>query len=194
MLIDIFVKVIIGLCGLANLLLAFYVYRKNTKDRVNINFFYFGATTALWCFTNLASMMLRDLFWLRATYSVSCILALTGVFFTYALANKEMKKWLAVSLSAISIAFFIAILFTPLLIESITSFTDFGFETVTGPLIHFWEFYFFAMVVVIVYVPLRALKKSGRTKKKTNLIFSYWRNNLCRLGDICNNNSSAFRY
>ena len=179
--IDILVKIIVALCGLANLLLAFYVYRKNIKDRVNVSFFYFGSATALWCFTNFASMMLKDLFWLRSTYAVSCILALAGVFFTYALSNKKLSKFLTIFLSVITAVFFLLNLLTPLSIESITSFTGFGFETVTGPLIHFWEFYFFSMVLIIVCIPLSVINKVDEQRKRQILyflagetIFAFW--------------------
>ena len=180
MVIDIFVKTIIALCGLANLLLAFYVYRKNTKDRLNINFFYFGSMTSLWCFVNFASMMLHDLFWLRSTYAISCSLALTGVLFTYALADKQINKWFKIFLYSLTAFFFISS-FTPLSVESIMSYTGFGLEIITGPLFIPWEIFFTAMVLIIVYIPLSVLKKVDEQRKRQityflagESIFAFW--------------------
>ena len=74
MLQDIIVKIVVIFSGLANLFLAIYVYKKNTKDNVNKNFLYFGLAIFLWCFVNFIMLFEQNIFWFKITYSVGTIL------------------------------------------------------------------------------------------------------------------------
>jgi PAS domain S-box-containing protein len=168
---DTLVKIIIAICGLANLFLAVYVYFKNPKEKINIFFFYFVLTVSLWCFTNLVSVMVQNLFWLRATYAVACILVLTGVFFAFVLSNKGISKRFAVFLSIVSVIFFLLNLFTPLLIKSIVSFNNPGFQIISGPILYYWETYFFILVLIIVYIPFSVLQRVDEKRKRQILFF-----------------------
>ena len=154
------------LSGLANMALAVYVYRKNPRERINKNFFYFGFAIFLWCLTKFISMLYKNLFWLEINYSSGSILELAGIYFSYALIDKKINKWVGVLLYVICAGFIATTISTNLFIKNLISFSDLGFKVDYGPLFYVWAIYTFLIVSVIVYVPFSFIKKADERRKK----------------------------
>jgi len=178
---DLIVKIIVISSGFANLFLAVYVYTRNPKARLNKNFLYLGFAIFLWCVINFISLLAKDLFWIRVTYSMGNVVALAGVFFSYALSDKKINKWLGIFLSATCAIFFVICIYTPLLFKSLVSFTDLGFVTTAGQLFYVWGSYLFLLVFIVLYVPLSIIKKVDDQKRNQILyylagvaIFAIW--------------------
>lgn len=171
MLLTTVIKIVVLLSGLGNLTLATYVYLKDKNSRINKTFFYFGITTFLWCMVNVVFLFYRDIFWLRMTYSVGSVFTLFGMLFTYPLSNEKINKWFRFVLFLFCGAFFFVILFTPLVLTSISSYTQIGFTIDYGPLFYAWAAYFVSMTIMAIYVPFHALKKVDPQRR--NQIFYY---------------------
>ncbi len=159
------------LSGIANLFLAVYVFYKNPKSRINRNFLFFGLSIFFWCVVNFVFLLVKDLFWLRATYALSFVLALTGTFFSYALSDKKINKWLAFFLSTVCITLFVTALCTPLVLKNIVSVTTFGAEVIFGSFLYFWVIYIFYTVGSMIYVPLSVIKKTDSQKRSQILYY-----------------------
>jgi len=168
---DIFIIAAVVLSGLANLFLAAYVYSKNPKEKVNKFFFYFGFTIFLWCLTNFISLLVKDIFWIRATYSVSTTIVLSGIFFAYAFSDKVINRLFKIFLSVASILIFIACVTTPFLIESITSYTNFGYVATPGILFPIFGAYLVIFSAMIIGLPLSVLNKVDGERKNQILYY-----------------------
>ena len=162
---------IITLSGSANLFLAVYAYAKNPKERINRDFFYFGLLVSLWCFTNVIDLIIRNLFWLRATVAIGFFIPLGGIFFAHALVGKTMNKLIKILLIVLGIIVFLTNLFTPLLIESLISFTDFGFEVVFGPLLGIWSALEISFILASFYIPLSFIRTTDEQQKRRIFFF-----------------------
>jgi len=163
---NIIIIFIITLSGLANLFLAVYAYRKNPRERVNRDFFFFGILLCLWCFTNVIDLTIRNIFWLRATAAVGFFVPLGGIFLAYALAGKKMNRLIKILLLFLSAVIFLTNLLTPLLIESVISFTDFGYKVIFGPLLGIWALLEVSTILIALYIPVHFLKSADTQRKK----------------------------
>ncbi len=171
MLQDTIVKVVVIFSGLANLFLAIYVYKKNSKDNINKNFLYFGLAIFLWCLVNFIMLFEKNIFWFRVTYSIGTIVTLTGLYFTLALCNTKINKWLQIFLSLVCSVFFVLIIFTPLLFENLVSFTSTAIAPVSGPLFYIWTAYMVFLIGTTLSVPFIFIKKVDEERKKQILYF-----------------------
>ena len=168
---DIVVKIVVCFAGLANLFLAIYVYKKNSKDNINKNFLYFGLAIFLWCLVNFIMLFEKNIFWFRVTYSIGTIVTLTGLYFTLALCNTKINKWLQIFLSLVCSVFFVLIIFTPLLFENLVSFTSTAIAPVSGPLFFIWAGYMVFLIGTALSIPFLVINKVDAERKKQILYF-----------------------
>jgi len=168
---DIVVKIVVCFAGLANLFLAIYVYKKNSKDSINKNFLYFGLAIFLWCLVNFIMLFEKNIFWFRVTYSIGTIVTLTGLYFTLALCNTKINKWLQIFLSLVCSVFFVLIIFTPLLFENLVSFTSTAIAPVSGPLFFIWAGYMVFLIGTALSIPFLVINKVDAERKKQILYF-----------------------
>lgn len=168
---NLIVTILVLLSGVANLFLAFYVYRKNPEARVNKNFGYFGFTVFLWCIANFAYLVVQNLLWMRIIHATAIIMPVANIFFVCALVDKEINKQIRIFLLALGTALFSVSLFTPLFIKSITALSDVNSGINFGPLFSIYGASMILMTLVGLYIPLDAIRKVSGQKRNQILYF-----------------------
>jgi PAS domain S-box-containing protein len=163
--------IITFLSGLANLVLAIYVFKKDPKARLNKNFFYLGLAVLLWHITKFTALVVKDPFWVEITYATGSLLPVAGIFFTYALADKKLDRFFAILLLAFSCVLFFVFSFSSLFIQNIKSFSELGFKVEYGPLFSAWGFYIILLTLSAFYIPISVIKQVSTQRKKQILYF-----------------------
>ena len=167
---NIIIVSIVALTAAANLFLAVYVYQKNPKERVNKTFLYFGLTIFVWCLSNFFSMIIRNLFWIRATYAVGSMGAIAGIFLTSAISDRKISKWIKIFLFTIAAAIFTVVLFTPLILKDAVSFLN--LDLVIGPFYAPWAVLMIFLISACIYIPFSSIRKVNEQRKRQILYFA----------------------
>ncbi|MCX6718028.1 MAG: hypothetical protein NTY81_00290, partial [Candidatus Staskawiczbacteria bacterium] len=168
---DLIIATITLLSGLANLVLAVYVYAKNPKSRLNKNFFYFGLAIFLWCLAKSVSLATQNLLWIRISYSIGAMVPLTGVFFAYALADRKTSRHVKMFVFSAFVLIFATTLFTPFTISNLLAYSNSSHKINFGPLFILWASYIISLTSLAIYIPINAIKKVSGQRKKQIIYF-----------------------
>ena len=164
--IELFTIISVALATIANLFLAIYVYKTKPTERLNKTFLFFGLTIFLWCLTNLLALVDKSLIWIKLNYAIGAVTPISSIFFTSALSNVNIKKWLKRLLIILMIGVFSITLFTPLIVQQLSTATDFGSDADLGPLYDVWGVYMIAVIFIALYIPISRMRKVDEQRKK----------------------------
>ena len=155
--------------ALCNLSLAFFVYFKDKKNIVNINYFFSNLSIALWAFGFAMAITAPDktmgLFWIRFLNVGAILIPLFFLHFVFSLLKiYRQKKALVISTYIISFFFFI-LNFTPLYTQDVVPKMIFKSWAVPGPLYPLFAIMFFSYFAYASYTLFKGLQNSSAAEK-----------------------------
>jgi len=155
--------------AICNLSLAFFVYFKDKKNSVNINYFLLNTSVALWAFGFAMAITASDktmgLFWIRFLNVGAILIPLFFLHFIFSLLKiYRQKKALVISTYIISF-FFLILNFTPLFTQDVVPKMIFKSWAVPGPLYPLFIIMFFSYIAYASYTLFKGLQHSSAAEK-----------------------------
>ena len=155
--------------AICNLSLAFFVYFKDKKNSVNINYFLLNTSVALWAFGFAMAITASDktmgLFWIRFLNVGAILIPLFFLHFIFSLLKiYRQKKALVISTYIISF-FFLILNFTPLFTQGVAPKMIFKSWAVPGPLYPLFIIMFFSYIAYASYTLFKGLQNSSAAEK-----------------------------
>jgi signal transduction histidine kinase len=152
-----------------NLSLAVFVYLKDRKNIVNINYFLSNFSIALWAFGFAMAITAPDktmgLFWIRFLNVGAILVPLFFLHFVFSLLKiYRQKKALVISTYIISFLFLI-LNYTPLYTQDVAPIMIFKSWAVPGPLYPLFIIMFFSYIVYASYTLFKGLQLASPAEK-----------------------------
>jgi hypothetical protein len=194
---SIVVIIVAILISVANLSLAFYVYKKSPKEKINREFAYLAGINGLWCLTNLWSTVSQNYFSTVTSYAVGSLVPVAGLIFASTLAGQKFGTFTKILISIVSCFFFI-VCFTPLIISKIYSYTTFNYGMRPGSLFAVWCAYliiFTTLCLIILFSAIPRVDEKTKQQIKYLLLgitlFALWEMTMSAILPIMGHTSVA---
>ncbi|MFH1661697.1 MAG: ATP-binding protein [Candidatus Falkowbacteria bacterium] len=151
--------------GILDLVLAIIVWKKGRKILLNRIFIMMAFFMAIWIFVNFLFQLTYNLSIVIHFYSIGALIISSILLFTYCFVDGGLTKKNSILIMLLGVAFFILSYIDGLVIASVESAYETGYDAHPGPLFSAFGLFLVVVVLLIIYKFLANYKKFNDEKK-----------------------------
>lgn len=162
------------LTALANFVLGFIVFFKSNERPLRTYFLIFALANALWLLTNFYfEAISQTLTALKSQYAAGSLVLVTAFPWTLLFFKEKIAKKTLFLIGILGFIFFIVPYFDGLLIKSLVTRSDGGFEYTSGPVFNYYSLILFILICGLIWLLYRGYKKTTGRRRAQAIYLLY---------------------